>query len=122
MRDSQDNSYCMNCASWYFGYQWMSCPRCRAAIFEWVPDGELRCTYQECAGRVLMAILGYQGEIGYDEALEKIMPHQKEVDWGEGALGGIGGWAGEREDDSVVHVQRFCTLGPSRGDSVWWGA
>lgn len=42
LRESDTNSYCLYCGQWFFAAALVNCPRCRAAIFKWLPTSELR--------------------------------------------------------------------------------
>lgn len=41
-RAGESSSHCLNCGSWMFGERLEMCPRCKAMIFEWVGDEDLR--------------------------------------------------------------------------------
>lgn len=36
------NSFCLICASWYFGQHIIMCSKCRARIFRWVSDYDMK--------------------------------------------------------------------------------
>jgi hypothetical protein len=39
---SDYSSFCLVCASWYFCQHLLTCPKCRADMFRWVANGDLR--------------------------------------------------------------------------------